>query len=128
MHLTGRPAIVHCIDVNLDVCMLIVVLLLHLLGVLSGSSSMDRVLPHLVKVWILSAHAIVQNWSLFDCLEDLARLASMNVVIAAWAAHLDHVHHILCVRVLLLPQVEQFEFLPHWRFVAVPGDIAEGAE
>ena len=108
--------------------MLIVVLLLHLLGVLSGSSSMDRVLPHLVKVWILSAHAIVQNWSLFDCLEDLARLASMNVVIAAWAAHLDHVHHILCVWVLLLPQVEQFEFLPHWRVVSVPGDIAERAE
>ena len=52
-------------------------------------------------------------------------MGSMNVVISAWAAHLDHVHDILCVGVLLLPQVQHFEFLPDRRVLALSINVAE---
>ena len=52
----------------------------------------------------------------------------MNVVVTTWAAHLDHIHHVLRIGVLLLPQVEHFEFLPDWRFMASRLNIAERAE
>lgn len=52
----------------------------------------------------------------------------MHIVVTARAPHFDHVHHVLSVRIFLLPQVQQFEFLPHRRVVTCPSDIAERAE
>ena len=49
----------------------------------------------------------------------------MNVIVTAGAAHFDHIHHVLCVRVLLLPQVEHFEFLPHRWIMPSRLNIAE---
>ena len=54
-------------------------------------------------------------------------MGSMNVIISAWAAHLDHVHDVLCVGVLLLPQVQHFEFLADRRVVALGIYVSEGA-
>ena len=89
---------------------------------------MNRVLPAVIEVWILTAHAVVKNWRLVDRLEHLTRLATMHIIVLTWVAHLDHIHHVLSIRVLLLPQIEQFEFLTHWRLVSIAGNVAVRAQ
>ena len=82
--------------------------------IVGSGSPVDRVLPALVELRVLASHIVVQDWRLIHCLERTARMLPMNVVIAARTAHLDHIHDVLGVGVLLLPQIEHFKFLPHW--------------
>ena len=106
MHLTGHHATVHCVvDMNLDVCMLVVVMIFYLLMTLSSGSSVNCVLPAFIKVGIFTTDIVVQNWSLLDSLKYFARLASMNIIISTGATHLNHVHHILRIWILLLLEI-----------------------
>ena len=49
----------------------------------------------------------------------------MHAIVLAWATHLNHVHDVLGVRILMLAQIQHFEFLPHWRVVPLGLNIAE---
>jgi len=93
--------------------MLVVMGLRHVIVCLIGSSTMDRALPALIELRILSSHVITQNRRLLYRLEHLARVAMMISIVTARASHLNHIHYVLGVWILLLSEVEQFEFLPH---------------
>lgn len=110
--------------VDLDICLVV----LHVLINIIRSTPVDRVFPALVELRVLASHIVMQDWRVNHCLERAPRVLSMHIIIAAWAAHLDHIHNVLGVGVLLLSQVEHFKFLPHWRVVPCCLNIAERAQ
>ena len=110
--------------VDLDICLVV----LHVLINLIGGAPVDRVFPALVKLRVFASHIVMQDWRVIHCLERAPRVLPMHIVIAAWAAHFYHVHDILGVGVLLLPQIKHFKFLPHWRIVPRCLNIAERAK
>ena len=76
-------------------------------------STMYRILPTLIELRVLTPNGVVQHGRLLDCLKSAPRMLPMNILVSTRAAHLDHIHDILRVWVLLLTQVEHFEFLAH---------------
>lgn len=117
--ITSRSSIV-----DLDICLVV----LHVLINLIRSPPVDRVFPALVKLRVFASHIVMQDWRVIHGLERTAWVLSMHVIIAAWAAHFDHIHDVLRVGVFLLSQIEHFEFLPHWRIVPCCLNIAERTE
>jgi len=55
-------------------------------------------------------------------------MLAVMVVVFTRATHLDHVHDVLGVGILLLPQVQHFEFLPDGWVVPCPMNSAERAK
>ena len=114
----------------MQICLLVSIIdfIIINLVVLVHWSAVDGILPALVKLLILTARIVVQHWSLLDRGKLLSRVNTVMIVIFTWTSHLDHIHDILGVWVLLLAQVEHFEFLAYGRFVTSGLDVAERAQ
>ena len=110
--------------IDLNICLWVLLVLFYLVR----GSPMYRVFPTLIELWVLTSHVVMQDWRLIHCLERAARMLPMHIIISTWAAHLYHIHNILGVRILLLPQIEHFKFLPHWWVVPSRLNIAERAQ
>jgi len=123
----GRCLNRHSAGVDLDVCVVVVVQLLFFInlgGVLS-LTSVDGVFPTLVKLAVLASDAVVKHWRSLDGFEDFAGLLTVRVLVVRVDPHVHHVHHVLRVRVLLLPQIQLFKFLADRRCVSVGLNCAE---
>ena len=103
------------------------VILLVFFGFISGSS-MDSILPALIELRVFASNMIMQDWCMFNRLKRSSRMLPVNIFIATWAAHFDHIHNVLGIRIFLLPQVKLFEFLPHWWVMSSCLNIAERAQ
>ena len=89
---------------------------------------MDGVLPVLVEVGVLASYIIVHYGRVPNRLKKLALVGIMVRFILGGTTHPLHVHDVLRVRILMLPQFQHFEFLPHRRIVLLVINNAERAQ
>ena len=114
-------------SIDLDIRCIISVILLVFIDPIR-SSTMNSVFPALIELRILTPHVVVEYWRLFNWFQSATWMLPMHIFISTRAAHLDHINHVLCVGIFLLPQVEHFEFLPHRWIGSSRLNIAERAQ
>lgn len=112
------------IVLHINICRLVVFLtkLLH-----RGRPVVNSVFPDMIKGRVSTAHVIVHYWRFLYRLEGFTRMHFVGLVLGG-AGEALHVHDVLGVGVLLLAQLEHFEFLAHGRVVLLVRDDAEGAQ
>ena len=91
------------------------------------STTVNGVFPALIKLGVFATDVVVQHRGHCHRLDHFARHLPV-VVVLRLHAHRHIVHHVLRVGVLLLPQIEHFEFLPHRRLVGIFLNCAERAQ
>ena len=117
VHRTVASSIVLDIDIGR-----LVVFLLNLLH--RGRPVVDGVFPDIIKGRISPTHVIVHYWRFLYRLEGFTRLHFVGLVLGG-AGEALHVQDVLGVGVLLLAQLEHFEFLAHGRVVLLVRDDTE---
>ena len=101
--------------INLDVGVLRrrIVVFIHLVR----SPTVDCIFPALIELAILATHVVVGHRRILHCLEDPSGVVAI-ITVTTGARNSSSVCEVLSVRVLLLPQVKHFKFLPDGRGVS----------